>query len=406
MRVTLPSGVTADLGPSEAALEPISGIFAGELAGARATLRKGGEELELRALPLSDFHSLRAILRKTGEIDEPAVKVHCRNCGRVFEVEPSATFELGPYRDAELDDPELDAPFDFDHDYPIDPELPEYASVRLQPVSVGDALPFFDALTQRFRATSQVVRAMGVVSLGDTTTPARIARRLNAASEETFDRIGAVFEDAHYPPRLSAPHACPKCGVVEWLAVPAERELTVASSEAPAPAHPEAFPDLDAFEERVRVLSERVYRELGVQAIGLSIVEGPAACDDAGEPLLGCYDPPDPEGLIPRGAEIKVFYRTFRAMWEDGAYDVDAEIEETVRHEIEHHFGFLAGSDPLDDHERAEIGHETARRIGRRETQRRAVSAVAGDVSDFWRRTWPLWLIAALATLLAVASAR
>src|SRR5690606_10236853 len=132
-----------------------------------------------------------------------------------------------------------------------------------------------------------------------------------------------------------------------------------------------------------------------------------AECDDGGEPLLGCYRPPDPDALIPKQAEILIFFRTFQTLWDDeGDYPVKPEIDETLRHELEHHIGYLAGSDPLDDEERAEIDERVARRVGRREVQRRALRAAGGDFGDFLRRTWPLWVIAAVVTLLAVFAQR
>ena len=56
-----------------------------------------------------------------------------------------------------------------------------------------------------------------------------------------------------------------------------------------------------------------------------------------------------------RPAEVTIFYRTFRAMWnEEGGYDWEAEIRETIEHELEHHVAFLTGDDPMDEAERDE----------------------------------------------------
>jgi len=122
--------------------------------------------------------------------------------------------------------------------------------------------------------------------------------------------------------------------------------------------------------------------------------------DDGGEPLLGCYQLPDPDGLVPQPAEIRVFYRTFASMAEDLAeFDARAEVAETVRHELTHHLNFLAGDDPLDDQEQAAIHYERARRVGRRESKRRAVRALGTDVVEFFVRTWAVWLIALLVAL-------
>ena len=66
---------------------------------------------------------------------------------------------------------------------------------------------------------------------------------------------------------------------------------------------------------------------------------------------------------------VTLYVRTFRAMWnEEGAYDVAAEIDETVSHELEHHGHFLSGHDPMDEEERGEIAVEVARAFtGRKE---------------------------------------
>jgi hypothetical protein len=404
MRFALPSGASVELTDAAPELPELSGVFAPDLAGVRAAPSQPLDEL-----PLADLHTLRAIAKKLGLSPEPPISIRCRNCDHAFDVVPTSTFELGPYRDGELDDPELDAPFDFSREHAIDPDDERFSGVRLEPVSVGRARALHEALAGQFRVTSRVVRALGIVSLGGETSPGRIARRLREASDETFDRVAAVFEDAHYPPRLVAPHACPECAMVEWVPVPAERELTVSAAGGTEHLRPEGEPfmDVDRFEAAVRDAADRIYRELGVAQIDLSVIDGPAECDDGGEPLLGCYRPPEPEGLIPKRAEVRVFYRTFAAIWEDeGAYDVAAEIDETLRHELEHHFGHLAGDDPLDDDERAEIDLERARRVGRSETQRRALRAVTGDFGDFLRKTWPLWLLAAAITVLAVIAER
>jgi hypothetical protein len=405
MILALPSGARAELSDAAPPISPPDGLFAPELASVRARFSRNGAPLEIGALPLSDVHTLRAILQRLGQISDPELTLRCRNCDHAFRVVPSSAFELGPYRDAELTDPVLDAPFEFGVEHRLDSEDALLSTIRLQNVTLAEAQPLHQALGGRFRITSKVVAAMGIVSLADESSRLRIARRLRDAPDELFDQVAALFEAAHYPPRLTVPHACPECSMVEWVPIPSERELTLASADGERQPRPgaEEFWDPDRFEAEVRTCAEQVYRELGLRAIGLSVFDGPAECDDAGEPLLGCYLPPEPEALIPSQAEVRIYYRTFRAIWlDEGPYDVAAEIEETLRHELEHHLGHLAGSDPLDDHERAEIVHEAARRVGQSETRRRAARAFGADLAEFFRRTWPLWLIAAAATLLAV----
>jgi hypothetical protein len=96
-----------------------------------------------------------------------------------------------------------------------------------------------------------------------------------------------------------------------------------------------------------------------------------------------------------------LFYRTFRAEYRaDPAFDLEAEIHETIDHEVTHHLHHLSGDDPLDDEERAEIAMEHARLVGRREVARRAARGFAGDIAGFLRVSWPLWIALAVASAL------
>ena len=101
--------------------------------------------------------------------------------------------------------------------------------------------------------------------------------------------------------------------------------------------------------------------------------------DTAGEPLLGSYEPRqdvDAGGNPITEFLVTVYYRSFLKMYEeDGPYDLEAELRETIDHEIEHHLYYLAGDDPMDASERAEArkdleevyGKKTLRRQERRE---------------------------------------
>lgn len=404
-RFHLPSGAQLVLGRGEPI--QVEGAFGPELAQVTAEL-----SVPVDRLPLGDFHVIRAIARKLGLIAEREVPLRCSNCHAELQVRPCSTLELGPFRDGELDDPEVDAPFDFGRVYQVpalrDDGDREHSELRLAPRSVGEARPLHRAISpaRPLRITSSVVRGMGIVEVDGEQDPRKIARLLAGAPDEAFDAVGALFEDAHYPPRLDVPHACPDCGVSEWLSVPLSRELSLEPTEdasAPAPPDDASFMSADEFEAIVREEAASAYADLGVQAIDLSVIEGPAEVDDGGEPLLGCYRPPDPEGLVPSPAEIRLFYRTFANIAHDeGAYDVRAEVRETIRHELEHHFGHLAGVDPLDDEEHAEIGREQLRRVGQRELERRAAHGFWREVRTFFANTWVVWLIAAVVTLLAV----
>ena len=398
MRFHLPSGAWVELGAGSPIELP--GLLGDELRGLRVRT-----SVPLLELPLSDLHVIRALAMRLELVDEPEATIRCSNCQRELSVQACSTLELGPFSDGELDDEELDAPFDHLRAYAVPPLGDgEESTLRLAARTVGEALPLWAAVSasRPLRITSKVVRGMGVVELDGETNPKRIARALARCSDQAFDAIATLFEDAHYPPRLDVPHVCPSCGVTEWVPAPLSRELRGEHLHLPPAPDDTGFISVDEFEAVVRKEAQRAYTELGVRAIDLAVIEGPAEVDDAGEPLLGCYRPPDPEGLVPRPAEIRIFYRTFANIARDeGPYDVEAEVRETLRHEIEHHLGFLSGDDPLDEQEHAEIQREAARRVGKHEIQRRAVRGVAAEVRGFFARTWLVWVIVALATLLA-----
>jgi hypothetical protein len=253
---------------------------------------------------------------------------------------------------------------------------------------------------------------MGVAALGEERRAGAIADALADAPDEAWAAIVDLYQEARYPARLVGVHRCAACGARNDLDVPLERELDRAPLSALAPRRPapprgrgaEVFPDLDEFERRVRAAAARIYRVRGVRNIDLFIDAGVPACDEGGEPLLGCYTPGgvDPALGVAHPPEIRIFYRTFKAEVEaDPGFDVDAEITETLDHEVTHHLHYLAGSDPMDDEERGEIEREHARRVGLSESARRARRGLAADLAGFLRVTWPMWVIAAAATALA-----
>jgi hypothetical protein len=402
-RLHLPSGARVELDVQIAPAEGGRGLFAEDIAAFRGRLSAAnGRAISIEDLPLADFHTLRALLRRLGHIAERETVVDCDNCDSRFDVRACDTLELGPYRDGELDDEELDACFDFS----VSRELPGLGTVRLAPLTVARARPLHEALARpRWRMTSRSVTAMGIVELAGESDARRIARRLSSATQDELDAVCDLFELAHYPARLATPHPCPECGVVVWVSVPVWREF---SGELPPDAErPRAagdFMSIDEFERLVREEAESAYAELRVAQVDLVIVEGPAEHDDAGEPLLGCYEPADPDALPPREHEIRIFYRTFANVWADGGrYDVRSEVRDTLRHELEHHLAHLAGSDPVDEDEHAEIDRDLARRVGRQEVVIRALHGTVRDFAEFMRRTWLLWLAALIATLLALA---
>jgi hypothetical protein len=350
---------------------------------------------------------LRALLAWAGIVGEEAAEFSCANCAAVFELAPSASLELAPFVDGELDDPELDAAFDFEKTYPL-PVLraggKSARTVRLAPRTVSETLPLWRNAYVPLRMTPAFVTAMGVVALGRERRGSALADALAEASDEAWGAIVDLYNDAHYTPRLVAVHRCVECGARNDVEAPLERELPREPPRATATARPTAFPDLDAFEAKVRAIAARVYAARRVKNVSLVIDDGVPVCDDGGEPLLGCYTPGgvDPETGISQAPEVKLFYRTFQTEFtEDAAFDIEAEIRETIDHELTHHLHHLSGTDPLDDEERAEIDREHVRRVGQREAIRRASRGFGADIAGFLRATWPIWIVVAVASALA-----
>jgi hypothetical protein len=139
--------------------------------------------------------------------------------------------------------------------------------------------------------------------------------------------------------------------------------------------------------------------------VALIVEGGVPACDDGGVPLLGSYVPPfaGSEQQPSQQGEVTLFYRTFRAEWQDGGpYDWRAEVRETLEHELEHHEGHLRGHDPMDEDERDEIAREVVRTVGKRALARRGTRALFSDWGEFLRRTWPLWIVLLIAVIALV----
>lgn len=418
-RLHLPSGRIVHLAPIDGdnRLSPDSSLlFADALALFEEKVKLTDEQrmpLPVGTLWLRDFHTLRAIAIRAGLLTEDPISVDCKNCEQSFEARPSCGLELGPFVDGELHDPELDAPFPFGEPQPI-PEVTLGSSVMATATfverTVDEARPLWRALARPdWDFDADIVTAMGLESLGDERRPTAIAEALSHASDAALDAILGLFDEAHYPPRLHPPVRCPECGAIDYPDAPVEREFPSEGVSSDTLAG-EPFLDVNAFESRVRAIADEVYRDRGVtSAVNLVVDTGVPAIDDGGVPLLGSYVPrgEDPATGVMREAEVTLYYRTFRAMWEEeGAYDVDAELHETLDHELEHHLHYLAGHDPLDDAERLVIEDELTRFVGRRESGRRARAGFVADVGEFLRLTWPLWLLVALITFVAALAER
>lgn len=385
MRLTLPTGRVVELREEERA-PPASPEGAG-LFDAAARVVAAHWDGDVGSLALPDFHALRAVAARLGWLDEEPVVLACVNCREEMRVRPCATFELGPFADGELDDPELDRLRGADD---------ASDGVRVQRRTVAEAAPLHRALARGpLRVTPRLARAMGVVELHGERDPRRIARALRDCDDEAFSKVERAFLEAAYPRRLGASHACPRCGARNEVDAPFAREL---SGAAPRPADEAPFPSFEEFDAEAQRLGARLPGDVVLVVDG-----GVAACDAGGAPLLGSYVPPfeGSDAAPSRPPEITVYYRTFVALHEDeGAYDWRGELEETLAHELEHHGHHLAGHDPMDEEERAEIARDARRAVGRRETARREARGAASDVVEFARRTWPLWV-----TLLIVALA-
>ncbi len=445
MRLRLPSGARVSVRVStqqrptpstlRGAIEALSG-------GAVDVLDEAGAVLPAAGLALEDFHVLRALVTRSGLLEERWQPIECANCGHRFQARPCDHVEFGPFLDDELSDPELDEPFDFAATHPLSAEADEdeggegdgsdvggegdtggegdgsdvggeddagdeggeaTLDVRLRPLRVGQVTALYEALEgEGLVFTREVVEAMGIEALGGESEPGAVAEALEAADDETLAELAGLFDEAHYPPRLRAPLRCPRCGALERVDAPALREFPALPGRR-AGRGEGGFLSAPAFTELARSIGGPLLDRRGVGGVVLIIEPGPAACDDGGVTLLGSYVPGEPEGpgRPARPPEITLYYRTFRAQHDDeGPYDVGAEITDTLEHELDHHEAFLRGDDPVDEAERSEIAREARREVGETETLRRASRALRGEVGDFFYRTWPLWLIAALATYL------
>jgi hypothetical protein len=372
--------------------EAIQAFESGDVA-----MRTDGLPITVFALDLRDFHALRAILTYAGLLAEDLVEIRCRNCDAEIRHAPCAALPLGPFEGRELTDPELDATLDLGASH----EIPEISlgrrrtarAVTLSPVTVDDAAPLFRALARpTLSITGDVVRAMGILELGAEKNPARIARALSSASDEAWSSLTELYLAAHYPPRLFSIALCPKCGARNDVDAPYEREFEpgVPESRPPADGTRDELPGFEAFAERGRTIADELFAEESVEGMSFVVEGGVPAVDDGGEPLMGAYVPGSPGdmGSPSRAPEITVYYRTFRAIWdEDGPFDWEAELAETVAHELEHHLAYLAGDDPMDDDERAVV--------------REGVRSLGEGAKDFVVRTWPIWLLVVVATVIA-----
>ena len=167
-----------------------------------------GEQLSIETLSLADFLALRVALAQLGIVSEPEISLPCENCDESLRLRPAMHVEMAPFRDGELDDPELDARFDFEVEHAIPPIAVGRRRVRtlkLSPRTVGEARALLERdLTTPLPLTPRTVAALGVSSLGGERKASVLARALEEASDETWAAFCDLWEDAHGHPRLFA----------------------------------------------------------------------------------------------------------------------------------------------------------------------------------------------------------
>jgi len=386
--------------------------------------------IDLSSAPLSDAHVVEAIAAALGAIDAPPIETTCRNCGEEVEIRAAPALPLAPLLDPP-GDPELDRLHDFSEKWPFPRSLGvarrRATHFRLKPRTLADRVRLEKILGDDASAPlpigAPLVRALGLVLVDDegaaVESPIAVSRALEACDDQTFEAdwsaIVQAWDEAHHPLRTLAPAQCPKCGARHDVEVVKRPLAWLDSPRVPADAPP--FPSLEEFRARAEAIAREVIdaaRLPTTEGLEVLVDDDVPPCDDGGEPLLGSYTPaPTADGDVLQPSlspyTIALYFRGFRAMYEDEPYDVDAEIRETIEHELEHHVGFLRGEDPLDEEEREEIAREHERLHGRRtQTEQLAAGAgwLASDLGKFVRTTWPLWLIFGIVALILVLSAR
>jgi hypothetical protein len=405
--------------PFAAFATPVVHADAFTLDGSLVLTTGGGRALDVDALSLEDFHVLRTVATALGFFAEPPVVRRCANCDDTFPVALSASVPLGPILDGELSDEELDEPFDFDkeHDLLLHPTAPAPSTAprraALSPLTVGQARALWAVLVGHEGAAGdrrRVARHLGLRSLDGRPYGTPVVRALRAMDDETWDALLDLFEAAHYSPRIDAHVRCPHCEAENTYRAPRLREFPEIEDDRAIPLDEgratAGFPSPDAFLAAMEEFGKELYEEADVVAVPLFLELEVPHVDDGGQPLLGSYTPPaEGAAMGASGGEIRLYYRTFKKQWADlGPYDVDAEIRETIEHELAHHTAFLRGYDETDEEERAAIVRERERVVGKHALARQERAAEHGHGG--LPRSWPLWVIAALLVLFGYLSLR
>lgn len=446
VRLALPSGLRVEV--SHDGADPIDNdvvdgvaVFGGRLWNALATgtllveddVVEGDngrwEPSSLEALRLDDYHAVRDAAFRVGAIalEEDDEVGQCRNCDEALPVRR----QDAPFDDLEdwyvaplVEEIARLPPPPFDLGAPVELGGTEYDHIVMRPVTVAEARPLWLAIAKRRpnRTTSALVRSLGIEALTtaeglEERDTRKVARALDRADDTVWATVDTLFVHLNYSPRSYFPRVCPSCGAVHEVEAPAVREL-VPDPDAERRlfgAHEDAlaaadlaegadarFPDLDTFVQLAERYRDQVYAARGVRNIDLEIVEEAADVDPAGVPLLGAYEPHYEHG-VPR-FRIKLYYRTFARQFEDEPYDVEAEIEETLDHEVEHHLYYLSGHDPMDEAERREADEELERTFGPRAVRRDRLRGLIAELKTMG--AFALLAVLVIAGVLAVMALR
>jgi len=259
--------------------------------------------------------------------------------------------------------------------------------VALEPPTLAEARPLWRWLEGDDPIDADVVRALGVKALlredGRVTSAKKIARLIDG-SALLSELVAVAFLEACYSPRCTRPVSCPACGTVHDDPSPSLRELELGDlALAHLAGQGEGFPSFEELAKRALEIADEVYAERRVANLPLFVEDGTPPVDGAGEPLMGSYQPvDDDDGLR---FEIKLYYETFRRMYEEAPYDVDAELRDTIDHEVEHHLHHLAGYDPVADEEDREVRRDLERRYGKGAVRRAEKDAVVTELRDMGR---------------------
>jgi hypothetical protein len=421
--VTLPSGRRLHVARAAEATEAVSDdrrpagrTFGGRLLNAMERevlqVREGDRPLtpdDLLDWPLSDFHALHDVGERLGAVRAEHVEYDCRNCAARLDPDPHGVLTLEDLESWYAEGvPPPAPPFPL----PVPVRLRkgrEAQTFEMRPVSVREAMPLWRATGSErpLRLDATAVRSLGLEALGDERDRAAMARALDGAEDAAWDVIEAAFVELNYAERSFVPHVCPECGTVHDIPAPSLREMwpppeafrflhaEVPLEDAGGEAARE-FPTEETFDDMVERVGAEVYAARGVRHIALHCDLGVPPVDGSGEPLLGSYQPlyaSDAGGYTDVSFEIRIYYRTFRNMWEqEGPYDVEAEVHDTIDHEVEHHLHHLAGHDPMDEAEREEARRELERTFGTRAVRRAERDFLLGEL----RRIGILFLVLAV----------